>query len=170
MYQFMSHVQVNITLLFVQALYNLIRIGSLTHWNQLQTQTTVLKIQMQNYEPWRINGGFIDSRNHDCRLSLPHRLRHDQRHLRDGLLQEGGEGSAASQVDGSWVSEGRGLHRKFRLLVSHTPNLSSQQLRHSSSVSPYLSHTEMLTNRPEPEKLYCLVNAVCYIAERCWRN
>lgn len=53
-------------------------------------------------------------------ISFPPRLRYDQGHLRDRLLQEGREGPAARQVDGPRVPEGWSLHRKFRLLVSDT--------------------------------------------------
>lgn len=47
------------------------------------------------------------------------RLRNDQRHLRDRLLQEGREGPASCQVDGARVSERRSLHSTFGLLVSN---------------------------------------------------
>lgn len=45
------------------------------------------------------------------------RLWYDQRYLRDGLLPQGREGSAPCKVDGSWVAQGRSVHRSFRLLV-----------------------------------------------------
>lgn len=46
------------------------------------------------------------------------RLWYDERHLWDRLLQEGREGTASCQVDGTRVPKGWSLHCTFRLLVS----------------------------------------------------
>lgn len=63
--------------------------------------------------------------------SLAARFRHDKRHLRDRLLQEGWEGPASCQMDGPRIFEGRGLHSSLGLLVSRpcAQTLSSARRR-----------------------------------------